>query len=93
MTYRIFETDGFKDDLAQDFGGRRKKILLKLRAYVYPKLAIQPRLGSNIRKLRNYSPETWRYRIGEYRFFYQIDEQKKIIFMIAADHRKQAYRK
>lgn len=72
MTYRIFETDGFKDDLTQDFGGRREKIL---------------------RKLRNYSPETWRYRIGEYRFFYQIDEQKKIIFMIAADHRKQAYRK
>ena len=93
MTYRIFETEGFKDDLAQDFGGRREKILLKLRAYVYPKLAIQPRLGSNIRKLRNYSPDTWRYRIGEYRFFYQIDEQKKIIFMIAADHRKQAYRK
>jgi len=48
------------------------------------------RLGGNIRKLRNSSPETWRYRIGEYRFFYQIDEQKKIIFMIAADHRKQA---
>ena len=93
MTYRIFETDGFKDDLAQDFGGRREKILLKLQAYVYPKLAIQPRLGSNIRKLRNYSPDTWRYRIGEYRFFYQIDEQKKIIFMITADHRKQAYRR
>jgi mRNA interferase RelE/StbE len=93
MTYRTFETEGFKDDLTQDFGGRRGKILLKLQAYVYPKLAIQPRLGSNIRKLRNYSPDTWRYRIGEYRFFYQIDEQQKIIFMIAADHRKQAYRK
>ena len=93
MTYRIFETDGFKDDLTQDFGGRRDKILRKLQAYVYPQLAVQPRLGSNIRKLRDYSPETWRYRIGEYRFFYQIDEQKKIIFMIAADHRKQAYRK
>ena len=84
MTYRIFETEGFKDDLAQDFGGRREKILLKLKAYVYPQLAVQPRLGRNICKLRGYSPETWRYRIGEYRFFYQIDEQEKTIFMIAA---------
>jgi mRNA interferase RelE/StbE len=93
MTYRIFETEGFKDDLDKDFGGRQEKILLKLKKYVYPKLAIQPRIGSNIRKLRGYSPDTWRYRIGEYRFFYQIDEQEKIIFMIAADHRKQVYRK
>ncbi len=93
MTYRIFETEGFKEDLAQDFGGRREKVLAKLKAYVYPLLAVQPRLGGNIRKLRDYSPETWRYRIGKYRFFYQIDEQEKIIFMIAADHRKQAYRK
>jgi mRNA interferase RelE/StbE len=92
MTYRIFETDGFKDDLAQDFGGRREKILLKLRAYVYPQLAVRPRFGGNIRKLREYSPEIWRYRIREYRFFYQVDEQEKIIFMIAAAHRNEAYR-
>ena len=93
MSYRIFETEGFLDDLQQDFGGRQQKILTKLRNYVYPQLRVQPRLGKNIRKLKEYSPETWRYRIAEYRFFYQIDEGEKIIFMIAAEHRKQAYRK
>ena len=93
MTYRIFETDGFCDDLQQDFGGLQQKIKSKLRNYVYPLLRAQPRLGKNIRKLKEYSPETWRYRIGEYRFFYQINEEEKIIFMIAAEHRKQAYRK
>ena len=93
MNYRIFETDGFSDDLKKDFGGRQQKIMAKLRNYVYPQLRVQPHLGNNIRKLKEYSPETWRYRIGEYRFFYQIDEEEKIIFMIAAEHRKQAYRK
>ena len=93
MNYRIFETDGFSDDLEKDFGGRRQKMKAKLQNYVYPQLRVQPHLGNNIRKLKEYSPETWRYRIGEYRFFYQIDEEEKIIFMIAAEHRKQAYRK
>ena len=93
MSYRIFETEGFCDDLQKDFGGRQQKIKNKLRSYVYPQLRAQPHLGTNIRKLKEYSPETWRYRIGEYRFFYQIDEKKKIVFMIAAEHRKQAYRK
>ena len=93
MNYRIFETDGFSDDLKKDFDGRQQKIKTKLRNYVYPQLRVQPHLGNNTRELKEYSPETWRYRIGEYRFFYQIDEEEKIIFMIAAEHRKQAYRK
>ena len=93
MSYRIFETDGFCNDLRQDFGGRQQKILKKLRNYVYPQLSAQPCLGKNIRKLKDFSPETWRYRIGGYRFFYQIEENEKIVFMIAAEHRKQAYRK
>lgn len=93
MSYQVFETEGFCDDLQQDFGSRQQKILKKLRNFVYPQLRVQPRLGKNIRKLKDYSPETWRYRIGEYRFFYQIDDDDKIIFMIAAEHRKHAYRK
>jgi hypothetical protein len=52
MSYRIFETDGFCKDLQQDFGGRQKKIHTKLRDYVYPLLRDQPRLGKNIRKLK-----------------------------------------
>lgn len=92
MDYRIFETEGFLDDLEQDFKGRKGKIHKKLREYVYPQLKIMPWFGSQIRKLKDYTPETWRYRIGDYRFFYQIDEKNKIVYMIAAEHRKQSYR-
>jgi mRNA interferase RelE/StbE len=44
-----------------------------------------------IRKLKDYKPETWRYRIGDYRFFYEIDDKRKIVFMIAADLRSRSY--
>jgi mRNA interferase RelE/StbE len=51
----------------------------------------EPHFGSNIKKLRDFTPETWRYRIGDWRFFYQIDEEEHIVYLIAAHHRKEAY--
>ncbi len=63
----------------------------KLRKFVYPQLRIHPHYGPNIKKLREFKPETWRYRIGDWRFFYEIDEDERIVFMIAASHRSSAY--
>ena len=51
----------------------------------------KPKFVKNIKKLKNFTPETWRYRIGGYRFFYTIDDQRKIIFMTTADNRADAY--
>jgi len=50
-----------------------------------------PYFGKNIKKLVNYNPDTWRYRISSYRFFYEIDDQNKIVFMISVDNRQNAY--
>ncbi|MFH1339038.1 MAG: type II toxin-antitoxin system RelE/ParE family toxin [Candidatus Omnitrophota bacterium] len=89
--FKIFETDQFLEDLEQDFSGQQERIKIKLTAYVYPQLKQNPYFGKNIKKLTNYKPETWRYRIGNWRFFYEIDDQKKIVYMIAADNRQSAY--
>lgn len=89
--YRVFETRGFAEDLKKDFGGQREKIKKKLITYVYPQIKQQPFFGKNIKKLVNYSPPTWRYRIGDYRFFYTIDDHKKIVYMLAAESRANAY--
>jgi len=51
----------------------------------------QPYFGANIKKLKAFKPETWRYRIGSYRFFYIVDDKEKIVFMVAADTRQQSY--
>ena len=89
--YRIFETDQFQSDLNSNLGPRRDKIVAKLRAEVYPQLRRQPFFGRNIKKLKGYKPETWRYRIGGFRFFYEIDDARKIVFLIAADTRQRSY--
>ena len=89
--YRIFETETFLKSLEQDFGGRKEKIKKKLRGYVYQQLKISPGFGPNIKKLRSWEPSTWRYRISVYRFFYEIDEDNKIVSMILAEHRSKAY--
>ena len=89
--FRIFETNQFLKDLEQDFGGQQERIKTKLLNYVYPQLKQNPYFGKNMKKLVNYKPDTWRYRIGSYRFFYEIDNQNKIIFMVSADNRQNAY--
>lgn len=89
--FKIFETSQFLKDLEQDFSGQQERIKRKLSAFVYPQLKQNPHFGKNIKKLTNYKPETWRYRIGSYRFFYKIDDSEKIVFMITADSRQEAY--
>ena len=90
-SFRVFETEQFLKDLDSEFSGINKKIKVKLTSYVYPQLKANPFFGKNIKKLVNYNPETWRYRIGNYRYFYNIDQKRKIVYMVLADNRKDAY--
>ena len=89
--YRIFETSQFQKDLKNITRSGQEKIASKLHNYIYGQLEEHPHFGPNIKKLKGYTPETWRYRIGAWRFFYEIDEEEKIVFMIAASHRSVAY--
>jgi mRNA interferase RelE/StbE len=41
--------------------------------------------------LRGWEPDTWRYRIRDWRFFYEIDEDEKLVILTAAHHRREAY--
>jgi mRNA interferase RelE/StbE len=89
--YRIFETPQFRKDLEDIARGGRRDIERKLRETVYEDLRRHPHFGPNVRKLKGYDPETWRYRIGSWRFFFEIDELERVVFMIAASHRSTAY--
>ena len=90
--YKIFETDEFLKKIRkfpqQDVNFIRKK----LNEYVYPQMRIEPYLGLNIKKLRDYDPPIWRYRTGKYRLFYFIDSKEKTVFMLSADLRRDAYK-
>jgi len=90
-SYRIFETEQFTKDLEAIAQSGQGRVLEKLRASVYPQLRDQPHVGPNIKKLKAFTPETWRYRIGSWRFFFEIDEVERIVFLTAATHRGSAY--
>ena len=89
--YRIFETERFQKDMQHIAMSGQGKLGEKLQKFVYPQLRSHPHFGPNIKKLKGYKPDTWRYRIGAWRFFYEINEQEQIVFMLAASHRSSAY--
>jgi len=91
LDHRIFETAQFTDDLLELGRSGHQKVVAKLRQTVYPQLRRHPHFGPQVRKLKGYEPQTWRYRIGAWRFFYEIDDREHIVLMIAAEHRGSAY--
>jgi len=88
--FRLFETEEFHKALSKI--GPPRFLPKKLETYVYPQLRQEPYYGPNIRKLQGYEPSTWRYRIGPYRLFYAVDNEKRIVFILTIDDRKDAYR-
>jgi len=90
--FRIFETTEFLAQLKRIEPVRREFLERKLREYVYPRLRQEPCYGPQIKKLRGYSPDTWRYRIGDHRLFYSVDSKEMIVYVLTLDDRKDAYR-
>ena len=90
--YKIFATERFEQDLKFLAKSVRHELQEKMQEYVYPQLKDEPHFGLNIKRLRGWTPTTWRYRVGNWRFFYIIDEEMGVVYMTAASHRKDAYR-
>lgn len=89
--YRIFLTDEFMKQLDKIELRIRKQLDKKIEGYISPQLKQEPHFGKNVKKLHGYVPERRRYRIGNFRLFYIIDEKEKIVAMISIDDRKDAY--
>jgi len=64
----------------------------KLTDYVYPLLRDSPSFGPNRKRLTGEFSDFYRFRAGDYRLFYTIDETERIVFIVALRHRKTAYR-
>jgi mRNA-degrading endonuclease RelE of RelBE toxin-antitoxin system len=90
--YRVFETRTFERDLARLGPAAARRIRTTLDSRVYPVLKANPRAAPSVARLRDWDPATWRIRAGSWRIFFEIDDEKRIVFLTAADHRKDAYR-
>ena len=91
--FKIFETDEFLKRIDKLQSHDSLFIRNKLRDYVYPQIMKEPFLERNIKKLKDYDPPTWRYRIGKFRIFYLIDSEEKVIYILTIDLRKDIYKK
>ena len=90
--FKIFETDEFQKRLGQLTLIDSRFLQRKLIEYVYPQLRKDPFFGLNVKKLKGYNPETWRYRIGRFRVFYLIDPTEQIVSILSVDNRRDAYK-
>jgi len=82
--FRVFETEEFKKALVRS--GSTSLSGEKLETYVYPQLRQWPYFGPKYPQVAGYAPETWRYRIGPYRYLLLRDEDERIVFH--ADYRR-----
>ena len=86
--FEIAETETFQRSISKK---EFVKIYNKIKTYVYPQLRINPFFGKNVKKLKGEFKDVYRYRIGEYRLFYSVDEKQIFIFIMDIVKRKDAY--
>jgi mRNA interferase RelE/StbE len=65
----------------------------KLIENVYPRLKVNPYYGPNIKRLKGSLKSVFRYRIGDYRLFYTVDPEKKYVYILTLESRKDSYKK
>ncbi len=86
--FKIAETDLFVKKIVKT---QYKKLYKKIVDYVYPMLKRNPYFGPNIKRLKGNFSDFYRYRIGDYRLFYKIENDNILIFIVDIKHRKDAY--
>ena len=89
--YQIFASAEYDKQLSKI--GKKDRLLIekKMLEYVIPQLKQEPHYGKNIKQLRDYSPPTWRYRIGNYRVFYEINDDTLEVDILTIKLRSKAY--
>jgi mRNA interferase RelE/StbE len=88
--FRIAETDGFRKQLKKN--PDLKRIYKKISEFVYPLLRENPYYGPNIKRLRENFSDFYRYRIGNYRLFYAINDDEIVVLIVKLEHRQSAYK-
>ena len=68
-----------------------QKLYIKIKNIVYPQLRANPYFGTNIKKLKGEFDGYYRYRIGDYRLFYLVEEEKVLVLVVDVRHRQGVY--
>ena len=74
--FKIAETETFQKKIQSP---TYRQLYSKIYDFVYPVLRENPYFGNNIKKLKGELKEVYRFRIGDYRLFYKIVEDKEAL--------------
>lgn len=85
--FQIAETNNFKK-IKQDIDD---KLYIKIVNIIYPQLKVNPFYGTNIKKLKGKLEGYYRYRIGNYRLFYIVENDKVLVVVTDFKHRQNSY--
>jgi len=85
--YKIAETENFSKKISSK---KYSHLYQKIYLDVYPILRSNPYFGGNIKKLKGEYKDIYRFRIGDYRLFYKIEDA--MIFVIDIESRQDAYK-
>ena len=88
--FQIAETSTFRKGLETQGHQRYYKKLIE---NVYPRLKSNPYYGPNIKRLKGDLKSIFRYRIGDFRLFYTVDPEKKHVYILALENRRDSYKK
>ena len=90
-SYAVAETESFRRSLRKNKAIAR--LYPRIRDVVYPLLRREPHFGPNIKRLQGEFSEFYRYRLGDYRLFYTIDEEETIVIIADFRSRQASYGK
>jgi len=77
---------------AQKFYDKASDDLIDRLHKCFDDLSQDPYKSPNIKKLKGDLDASWRYRIGDYRVVYIVDEQNRNILISIIAHRRESYR-
>jgi mRNA interferase RelE/StbE len=77
--------------MARDFYARAEKLLARKLARCFEQLEREPRHHSNVKPLRGNLAGCYRYRVGDYRVLYRIDDSQKVVLVLKIAHRSEVY--
>jgi len=75
---------------AEFFAAADRPLALKL-ARCFRRLESDPRIGNNIKRLKGEWSGYWRYRVGDWRVIYRIDDEISRVSVVVIAHRRDVY--
>ena len=84
----------YKVDLsakAQEFYRKADRPLARKLARCFEQLEQEPRHHSNVKRLTGKLSRHYRYRVGDYRVIYRIDDRQHSVVVVKIAHRSEAY--